>query len=118
MRTYEKIEPVEKDTYLRKFTFSTGALVLGRSQGSDIHLFRLFAHVFFVCGDGLNNEKVTVNDEEQRCKIDKYTVDQDIRSGEQVFGQIVGTTSSHVAFGHVAAKDEYIVMPIIYVTYF
>jgi len=60
-----------------------------------------------VCGDGLNDEEVTVNDEEQWRKIDKYAVGQDIRSGEQVFGQIVGTTSSHVAFGHVAVKDEY-----------
>lgn len=112
---------MERDTCLRKFTFSAGALVLGRSQGSDVHLFRLFAHILLVCGDGLNDEKVTVNDEEQRRKIDKYAVDQDIRSGEQVFGQIVGTTSGHVAFRHVAVKDEYQynkLLPIIYATYF
>lgn len=68
-----------------------------------------------MCGDGLDDEEVTVNDEEQRHEIDEDAVDQDIRSGEQIFGQVVGTAGGHVALGHVAVKDESIVLPIIYI---
>lgn len=64
----------ERETYFRQFAFSAGVLVLGRSQGSDVHLLRLFSHVLLVCGDGLDDEEVTVNDEEQRQEVDEDAV--------------------------------------------
>lgn len=72
-----------------------------------------------MCCDGLDNEEVTINNEEQRHEVDKDAINQDIRSGEQVFGQVVGTAGSHVALGHVAV--EILLLPycyyIIYIIY-
>lgn len=60
-------------------------------------------------GDGLNDKEIAVDDEEQRREVDEDTIDQDVRSGEHIFGQVVGTTGSHVALGYVAVKRKYIV---------
>lgn len=57
-------------------------------------------------GDSLNNEKVAVDDEEQRQEVDENAVGQDVRSGEHILVQIVSTTGSHVALGHIAVKKE------------
>jgi len=59
-----------------------------------------------VSGDSLNDEEVAVDDEEQRYEVDEDAVDQDVRSGEHVLVQVIGTTGSHVAFGHVAIKRK------------
>lgn len=101
-------------TCLRQFAFGAGVLVLSRSQGSNVHLLCLFAHVLLVRCDGLDDEEVTVDDQEQRHEVDKDAVDQDIRSGEQVFGQVIGTAGGHVALGYVAVKDEYLITDNLY----
>lgn len=64
-------------------------------------------------GNSLNDEEVAVDDEEQRQKIDEDAIDQDVRSGEHVLAQVVGTTSSHVALGHIAVKRKYYILLII-----
>lgn len=97
---------IRKNPCLRQFAFGASALVLSRSQRSDIHLLRLLAHVLLVSGDGLNDEEVAVDDEEQRHEVDEDAVNQDVRSGEHVLGQVIGTTSSHVAFRYVAVKRK------------
>lgn len=93
-------------THLRQFALGTLALVLGRSQGSDVHLLCLLTHVLLVSRDSLNDEEVTVDDEEQWREVNEQTVHDDVRSGEQVLVQVIGTASSHVALGHVAARDK------------
>lgn len=64
-------------------------------------------------GDGLNDEEVAVDDEEQRREVDEYAVDQDIGSGEHVLVQVIGTTGSHVALRHVAVKRKYTLLIIL-----
>lgn len=61
-------------------------------------------------GDSLNDEEITVDNEEQWREVDKNAVDQDVRSGEQVLVQVIGTASGHVALGHVAVKDKIVAL--------
>lgn len=68
-------------------------------------------------GDGLNDKEVAVDDEKQRREVDEDTVDYDVRSGEHIFVQVIGTTGSHVALGHVAVKRKYYVLLITYNTF-
>lgn len=56
--------------------------------------------------DSLDDEEVAINDEEQRQEVAKEAVDQNVRSGEPIFVQVVGTACGHVAFRHVTVKNE------------
>lgn len=56
--------------------------------------------------DGLDDEEVAVDDEEQRQEVDKDAVDQNVRFGEHVLVQVVGTACGHVALWHVTTKED------------
>jgi hypothetical protein len=57
--------------------------------------------------NSLNDEEVAVDDEKQWHKVNEDTINEDIRSGEHILSQIVGTAGGHVAFGDIAVKDKY-----------
>lgn len=92
---------------LSQLALGAGVGRLGGSQRSDVHLLRLFSHVLLVGGDGLDDEPVRVDDEQQRHRVDEHRVDKDVGAAEPALGQVVGSAGSHVALRHVPVPAEH-----------
>lgn len=92
---------------LCQFTLGALILIFRRSQGSDVHLLRLFSHIFLVSSDRLDDEPVTPNDEEQRQEVHPYAVHDEIRHGHYIPAEVIGAARGHVTFWYISVPAKH-----------